>query len=677
MMSAYLTKIVEKQFAARDDRLARLDTAEDWKHRADEIRSAMIRWADLPDQRTPLKARVTGRLEREQYVVEKLLFESRPQFVVSANLYLPKGYQGPRPAILNVLGHNSAGKMAEEKQRRCVAQAKRGFVALIIDGIGQGERRIEDYEQFGQLPGAEHRTVGAQAFLAGTHLFSLMAWDVIRAVDYLCSRSEVNCERIGITGTSGGGMMSTYILPLEPRIKVSVPACNPNTWSHRVRANLSTDHEQVFFGAFNEGIDPRGDPLFVHVPRPLLINATTDDNLNPPRGVWELHSWLYRAYSAFGQPDRLQTTMIEAGHDYNREQREITYAWMMRWLLDDVAPYVEGDPMLEDEEDLWRTPKGDVYATENSLTPSELAQAHYLKHRVQLQSPKTQPELMQRKRELAELTQKLMSLEGNTPVPSIGEKALRVGSGWTARPILLRPEKRILLPGVWLQADRSSRGPVVLFLSEKGKEVLAEEKQVLYPLLEKGYRVLAVDLRGTGETAPGKERYFWDFLAGRPIFGQRVKDILSIFTWLGKQGIPMKEIRVWAQGLPGLQAAFACLRLEPVGGLVLENVLTSYEDVIMNRLPRFNHEILLPGVASQMDFSDVYGALCPVQLTLINPLRSDKSVASQADAERALARTAETYQNLKVRKLWSVETGVEGLDRSRLITEALMLSMPN
>jgi hypothetical protein len=144
MMADYLTRIIDQQFAARDARLAKLETAADWTRRAEEIRSAMKRWVQLPDHRTPLNARVTGRLEREDYVVEKVLFESRPSFFVSANLYLPKGFSGPRPAILNVLGHNSAGKLAPEKQRRCIAQAKRGVVALIIYGIGQGERRIED-----------------------------------------------------------------------------------------------------------------------------------------------------------------------------------------------------------------------------------------------------------------------------------------------------------------------------------------------------------------------------------------------------------------------------------------------------------------------------------------------------------------------------------------------------
>ena len=102
-------------------------------------------------------------------------------------------------------------------------------------------------------------------------------------------------------------MMTTYILPFESRITVAVPVCNPNTWSHRVHANLATDHEQVFFGAFTAGIDPRGDPLFAHVPRPLLINATTDDTLNPPSGVWNLSTWLYKAYAAHRAPHAFQS----------------------------------------------------------------------------------------------------------------------------------------------------------------------------------------------------------------------------------------------------------------------------------------------------------------------------------------------------------------------------------
>ena len=192
-----------------------------------------------------MNARITGHLDRGEYIIEKIIFESRPNFPVSANLYLPKNLSSPRPAILNVTGHNNDGKAAEKTQRICIAQVKKGFVSLAIDGLGQGERKI-----YNVPVGISHQIIGTQAFISGTHIFNFMVWDAIRAIDYLVSRDEVDAQKIGITGSSGGGMMSTYILPFEDRIYISVPVCNPNTWSYRVHANLATDHEQIFFGAF-------------------------------------------------------------------------------------------------------------------------------------------------------------------------------------------------------------------------------------------------------------------------------------------------------------------------------------------------------------------------------------------------------------------------------------------
>ncbi len=250
MMKNYLTALVDRQFSARDSLLASLKSAKDWDRRSQTIRDSMVSWTGPFPERTPLNARITGRLERVDYIVEKILFESRPNFFVSANLYLPKKVSFPRPAVLNVLGHFPEGKAADIVQRLSIAQARNGFVALTIDCLGQGERQISDYTSLSTAPGNAHQIIGTQAFISGTHLFNFMVWDAIRAIDYLTTRPEVDAKKIGITGHSGGGMMSTYILPFEDRIAVSVPACNPNTWSYRVHANLAADHEQVFFWGF-------------------------------------------------------------------------------------------------------------------------------------------------------------------------------------------------------------------------------------------------------------------------------------------------------------------------------------------------------------------------------------------------------------------------------------------
>ncbi|HUU29036.1 MAG TPA: acetylxylan esterase [archaeon] len=668
MMDHYLTSIIDSQFALRDSLLGTLKTTADWDRRAQVIRDSILSWTGPLPEKTPLNARITGRLEREDYLIEKIVFESRPSFPVSASLYLPKGHPGRRAAVLNVIGHSAEGKATGHVQRRSISQAKKGFVALTIDGIGQGERRIADYASYGSLPGSVHRVVGMQAFLSGTHLFNFMVWDAIRAVDYLCTRPEVDSERIGITGTSGGGMMTTYILPFEPRIEVAVPACNPNTWSYRVHAGLATDHEQVFFSSFTAGIDPRGDPLFTHVPKPLLINATTDDDLNPPGGVWALSTWLYRAYAAHGAPDRFQTSMVKAPHDYNREQREVTYAWMLKWLGGDPADFPEGDFPVEKEEDLRCAPSGNVYLEEGSLEPHDLVKSFLDQHRPGWGAVKSAEDLRTHRERLCQSIKYLLRIEDPTTAPTAEIKAPRWFAGGKLTPVILGPEKGIVLPGVWLEPQNSSeRGPVVLFLHDEGKIALAGKESLARALLDKKFRILAVDLRGTGETAPGLEDRFWDFLAGKPIAGGRVTDICACLEWLKSKKANPDSIYIWASGVSGLWAVLASAISQGVSGLILEDLLCSFESAVSVRLPAYNQEIIVPGVLRHFDLPQVFQALAPRKVSLVNPLMGDKSPALKSELDRTYSRVKETYQALGAGGAWSVATGVSGQRKAGVI----------
>ncbi len=681
MMKDYLTAIVDRQFAARASLLASLKTAEDWDRHAEFIRRSMSDWTGPFPHRTPLRPRITGRIDREKYTVEKVLFESRPNFLVSANLYLPKNYPHPRPAILNVIGHSPAGKAAEIVQRRSIAQASKGFVALTIDAIGQGERQIEDYTAYGRPPGNAHRVVGTQAFLAGTHVFNFMVWDAIRAVDYLISRPEVDPARIGCTGCSGGGMMTTYVLAFEPRITVAVPVCNPNTWSHRIHANLATDHEQVFFGCFAAGIDPRGDPLFAHVPKPLLVNASTDDNLNPPLGVWDLSTWLYKAYAAHGLPEKFQTTMVKAPHGYNQEQRELTYAWMLKWLAGDASDYSEGDFPIEKAEDLWCTPDGNLYLQPNRTQPSELVVEYLNSHRPRWAKVRTQSDLLKHRHRITASVTDVLRINPDCPAPQAEQKTPRFAAGLKLTPVILKPEEGIILPGLWIESKAGSRkqtkGPVLLYLNNKGKDALLNEEDMVQNLLRKGFSIFAVDLRGIGETAPGMEEKFWDFLAGKPILGQRVTDIRAIVQWLSQPAINAKGIYVWAEGLCGLHAALAASLKDAISGMVLEQPLLTFESIVTVRVSAFRHEIIAPGVLTKFDLPQVYQALCPAKVILLNPLAGDKSPVSKAHAKKVYQGVVNTYKALGKSGNWSVYTNVSDKKRAELTFSALVEMMVN
>jgi dienelactone hydrolase len=663
MMSDYLTAIVDEQFAKRTALLASLKTAEDWDRHAAFIRKSMAEWTGPLPESTPLRARVTGRISRDEYTLEKVLFESRPNFLVSANLYLPRGYSGPRPAVLNVIGHSPAGKGTDKVQRRAIAQARKGFVALVVDCIGQGERQVADYARFGKPPGNAHQIIGTQAFIVGTHVFNFMVWDTIRAVDYLVSRPEVDPKRIACTGCSGGGMMTTYILAFEPRITVAVPACNPCTWSHRVHANLSTDHEQVFFGAFAAGIDPRGDPLFCQVPKPLLINATSDDNLNPPSGVWELGTWLYRAYSAHGAPHKFQTSMVKAPHGYNKEQREVACAWMLQWLGGDASDFREEDFAIEEEEETWCTAEGNVYREPNSRSPHDLAIEYLETHK---------PRQKKTRSDLRASIQKVLGLKDSVPGAQAEIGTSRLAAGLKLTPVTMKPEIGIVLPAIWIESpEKNSGGPVIIYLNDKGKSTLVEEQIILRALLEKGCRVFAVDLRGTGETSPDVKEKFWDFLAGRPIFGQRVGDLRTVVKYLSRSDIGDKRIYVWAKGMSATYATLVATLEDGITGMVLEEPLLTFEQIVTIKVPAYRHEIILPGVLEEFDLPHIYQALCPMKVAVVNPLAGDKSRVSQEQAKQAYRQIAQEYARMGRPGNWSIHANVSGKARLLAVLSAL------
>ena len=656
MMRRYLTAIVDHQFAARDSLLSTLITAGDWDKRVKTIRDSMISWAGPFPTRNPLNAKITGTLKRDGYTIEKILFESRPGFYVSANLYLPEDVSSPRPAILNVLGHMANGKAADIAQLRSIFQAKKGFVALTIDNLGQGERQVADYSSWSSAPGNAHTITGIQAFVAGTNVFNIMVWDAIRAIDYLESRPEVDGSRIGITGCSGGGMMTTYILPFEPRISVAVAACNPNTWSHRVHAGLSADHEQIIFGCFESAIDPRGDPLFAFVPKPLLINATTDDNLNPARGVWELSTWLYKAYSAYGGPEKFNTTMVEAGHGYNRDQREISYSWFLKWMDGNSSDFLERDIEIEKDEDLWATVNGSTYDVTGSRQSQDLVHDYISENKAAWTIPQTSAALNKHKSIMPKLIGEILRISPQNDVPEASFIGTHDAGNFRIRKFILQTEKGIILPGILLEPDIIPAGSAtILYLSQSGKKDLLNDNEIVKELLASGKTICAIDLRGYGETAPDMAGMHWDFLSGRPIFGQRVHDILATINWLKNSEIKAGDIKIWGKGMGSLYSAFAGVLTNNISGFVLEEPLISFESIVRVRVPGYRDEIVLPGILEKFDMPQVYQALCPKPILIVNPLSGDKKSADFPETEPVNKAVLATYKGLKIQKSWNIQ----------------------
>ncbi|MBR4223163.1 MAG: prolyl oligopeptidase family serine peptidase, partial [Victivallales bacterium] len=194
-------------------------------------------------EKSPLEARVTGTLECEGYRIEKVLFCSRPGYLVSANLYIPDGLTEAAPAVLGACGHSGLGKACEAYQKYAIRLAKNGFVVLIYDPVHQGERdQYVNLDYLGAGAGlcAAHNVMAKQLELVGESMPAWRMWDGIRALDYLLTRPEVDPSRVGITGNSGGGTLTEWIWANEPRLAFAAPSCHVTTFLGNLENELPT-----------------------------------------------------------------------------------------------------------------------------------------------------------------------------------------------------------------------------------------------------------------------------------------------------------------------------------------------------------------------------------------------------------------------------------------------------
>ena len=200
-------------------------------------------------ERTALNPRVTGTVERDAYTIENVIFESRPGMLVTANLYIPKGRPFPLPGVVGTCGHSDNGKAEAAYQSFSQALARQGYVVLIYDPIGQGERLQYVNEKLGSRIGVgvyEHLYAGNQQMLVGEFFGAWRAWDGIRALDYLLTRKEVDPKHIGVTGNSGGGTMTTWLVLILATngVMIALPSsCNPRVLSkyQRVHFNITSE----------------------------------------------------------------------------------------------------------------------------------------------------------------------------------------------------------------------------------------------------------------------------------------------------------------------------------------------------------------------------------------------------------------------------------------------------
>jgi dienelactone hydrolase len=597
-------------------------------------------------EKTPLNARTTSTVERDAYRIENVIFESRPGLFVTGNLYLPtgsgKGQNGRRPAVLGVCGHSSNGKAAEAYQSFAQGLARLGYVCFIIDPVGQGERF--QYLTPGSLksrysPGVnEHIQAGNQQTLVGEFLGAWFAWDGIRALDYLLTRPEVDPGQIGVTGNSGGGTQTTWLCGLDPRFTMAAPACFVTTFRRNAENELPADTEQCPPGVLREGLD-HSDFLAAMAPRPVVIIAQEKDFFDV-RGSIEAYDRLKALYTLLGKPENIQLHIGSDYHGYSKGNRDAMYRFFNGVTGISTA---KEEPVLtlEKDETLWCAPNGQVGSlqakTVFTFTQEKARQLAAARQRQSLSGDA----LRQKVREVLGVPS-LTTPPASAPVPDY--RILRNVSGRRYPAKAACTYAVTTEPGVHTLVIRLSADPLVsrptgtparavLYISHRSADAELREEPLVKDLLarESASAFYACDVRGIGDTQPdlcGTNQFLRPYgsdyflaahslMLGRPYLGQKVADILRVLTWLKSLG--HEEIHLAGKGWGALAAAFAGLLSPEVTSVTLKHALSSYTDLATTEDYKWPYAVMLPGVLTHFDLPEIYAALKPKNLTLLEP----------------------------------------------------------
>ncbi len=583
--------------------------------------------------RTPLNPRITGTVARDGYKIEKVLFESRPHFLVTANLYVPTGKKLPLPGVVGSCGHSTNGKAAEAYQAFAQGLARMGYVVLIFDPISQGERlqygHLEDRQR--PRPGVgEHLHGGNQQFLVGDFFGSWRAWDGIRALDYLLSRPEVDPRQVGITGNSGGGTMTTWLCGLEQRWSMAGPSCFVTTFRRNVENELPADTEQCPPRALALHLD-HDDFLAALAPKPVILLAKERDFFDV-RGSEEAYQRLRRLYALLGAEDNIKLFVGPTDHGYSQENREAMYQWFNRATgVSDAR--TEPRLTIEKDETLWCTPSGQV---------AELKSRTVFSFTREKSMGLAGKRARLSENDLKKAVAAKLKLPDRAGVPDY--RILRALGGRRypkphATTYAVETERGVFALVYRLSQQRHDARPprdpsrAILYIAHHSSDAELRDEPLIAELLQGEPKSVfyTCDVRGIGESRPdtcGQNQfltpygndYFYaihSIMLDSPYLGQRTFDVLRVLDWLKSVG--HREIHLVGRGWGSLPGTFAALLEEAVVQITLKNALTSYREVAESETYSWPLSSLVPGVLEAFDLPDCYQALQGKKLRQIEP----------------------------------------------------------
>lgn len=612
-------------------------SVQEWEERRAKIRGSVRQsMGDFPfDARPPLNPKITGTIDGGDIIIEKVLYESLPGLYVTALLYRPKEIAGPLPAVLCLNGHWPEAKFTDHIQMRCQSLAKMGVIAFCQDVIGTGERSA--------AAGSPHVTYhgnyrGGVAQITGHSLFGYEMFEGIRALDYLTSRTDIDPKRIICTGASGGGMQSMYLPALDDRLAGAVPVCYISSYYQHIGATACVG--EVVRGVLN--YTDQWELLGMHAPRPLLCIAASKDVswFQPAHAIDAIRRTRREIYDLYDEETFVSVVTVEAPHAYNKEMRELLYNF--------VAVHLQGieKPALKEPENL-------VVRTRAELTvglpasSETIASLTYKAAQVAvaaMSEPRNPRELEEARVRIREkLHEALFTNEpnwseiGQTEWPKIRTIDF---DDYYVEHWRFDTEPGAIVPGA-LCVPRlpTSPRPAVVVFDDQGKKN-AFGRGLVNELVNAGNVVLAIDCRGTGETAGtvpsydteglGTDDYNlanYSLLVGRPFIGMQSRDIRRAVEFLRRHpAVDANRISVVGRGRVAFSGLISAIFDPQIQSVAMEEMLASY--IYPGEFKGIGLSYLIPGILKGGDIEHYVACVLPRRLMIINPVNARREALS-------------------------------------------------
>jgi dienelactone hydrolase len=628
----YLTALAANAREKRLHAIAGLTTREAVRRRQQWVRETLLELTGgLPDK-TPLNARKVGSVERDGYRLEKIIYESRPNFYVSANLYVPANGRGPFPGVLFQMGHGPNGKAYPSYQCACQGLAKLGFLVLAFDPMGQGERvyypdasgihsRLRDVDD-------EHTVPGRQMLLVGSTCTQFQLWDAIRSLDYLAGHPLVDPHKLASAGQSGGATLTMLLVAVDDRLSAAAEFSG-NTENLACKNFLppgsTDDAEQNLIDAGPKGLD-RWDLFYPFAPKPMLISISDKDSFGTysPNYVADSREEFLRlanVYKVLDAAPHLAWADTPLPHGLSYDSRLQLYDWLRMHLKGESEPLRNEPPVAADEDrNLWVSESGNLVKSFGGETPLTLTKKRYESLR-KTASPLSLDRLLR-------LEQPLQSRPASLrKVPSL--------HGVSIEALDVSSVSNVGLPAWLFRKDGAAKeAPAILILHPQGRNSAWREGELCQTLAGQGLIVCAADVRGIGDLAPqfspgapgyvrfhqNSENYAWaSLMLGRPLIGQRVTDILSLVRSLRQIGL-RRDVVVAALGELTVPALFAAALDPSVGALYLAGGLSSFASIVQTENYRHSFANFVPGILEHTDLPEILAKMSPRRVTIAGPV---------------------------------------------------------